>query len=183
MPPTELFPSKICDDYFGVQRFDREVEGLGISSEANSGTKPVSIRKIHMVSAAGLLETSHREFNLDYDHLFRLTRRICPGVDNQRQLFTLMCFNVLIGNHDDHSKNFAYLYLEQQGRWSLAPAFDLTRNSGVMGQHSITVGGKGRYIEDDDLIALGAKAGLSRRWCAETLNDMHLKVEDFGDLT
>jgi serine/threonine-protein kinase HipA len=36
----------------------------------------------------------------------------------------LMVFNALAHNHDDHSKNFAYLF--DQGRWVLAPAYNLT---------------------------------------------------------
>lgn len=169
MPPTELFPSHMCDGYFGVQRFDREVDTTGTPSTSTSR----NIRTIHMVSAAGLLETSHREFNLDYDHLFRLTRRICPELESLEQLFRLMCFNVLIGNHDDHSKNFAYLYNEEKGQWHLAPAFDLTRTSGVMGQHATTIRGKGHTITDEDLITLATQAGLSTRWCTRTLKEMH----------
>lgn len=49
MEETRLFSSDICDGYFGTKRFDR-----------NSG------ERIHMVSAAGLLETSHRIPNLAY---------------------------------------------------------------------------------------------------------------------
>ena len=56
MTETRLFPSKICSGYFGIKRFDRE----------NS-------KKLHMVSASGLLETSHRLPNLDYNTLMKLS--------------------------------------------------------------------------------------------------------------
>lgn len=59
MPETRLFPSKICSGYFGVKRFDR--------------TKGKTDKKVHMVSASGLLETSHRLPNLDYNILMKLT--------------------------------------------------------------------------------------------------------------
>ena len=51
MPETRLFPSKICSGYFGVKRFDRK-----------------NGKKVHMVSASGLLETSHRLPSLDTIH-------------------------------------------------------------------------------------------------------------------
>lgn len=159
IPPTALFPSEVCAGYFGVQRFDR-VSGGG------------QVRKVYMVSAAGLLETSHRESNLDYSILFRLTRRICPQARESEQLFRLMCFNVLIGNRDDHAKNFAFLFDEVSGQWHLSPAYDMTRSPGVMGQHSITVRGKVRDITDEDLVTQGTVAGLPESWCRKVLRQM-----------
>jgi len=35
-----------------------------------------------------------------------------------------MLFNVLARNQDDHTRNIAFL-MNQQGTWSLAPAFDM----------------------------------------------------------
>lgn len=61
LPETRLFPSKVCGGYFGVRRFDRPLQADGGET------------KTHMVSAGGLLETSHRIPNLDYDILMRLT--------------------------------------------------------------------------------------------------------------
>ena len=56
MTETRLFPSKICSGYFGIKRFDRK-----------------NGKKVHMVSVSGLLETSHRLPNLDYNTLMKLT--------------------------------------------------------------------------------------------------------------
>ena len=96
MPPTKLFPSKICKGYFGVKRFDRV---------ASAG----KTEKIHVVSASGLLETSHRVPNLSYELLLRLTWKICGSLDEVVRMYRLMCFNVAIGNKDDHAKNFAFI--------------------------------------------------------------------------
>ncbi len=35
-----------------------------------------------------------------------------------------MVFNVIARNHDDHSKNFSFM-MNDDGRWSLAPAYDI----------------------------------------------------------
>ncbi len=72
-----------------------------------------------------------------------------------------MCFNVLAGNRDDHSKNFSYLYDENKNAWRLSPAYDLTRNAGMNGQHATTVSGKGADIADDDLLRVGVQAGIA----------------------
>ncbi len=148
VPEAKLFPSKRCDGYFGVKRFDRE-------SGANGS------KKIHMVSAGALLETSHRTPNLDYETLMRLTLRMTQSAEGIEQLYKLMCFNVFIGNRDDHSKNFSYLYDEQSASWSLSPAYDLTSNPGLYGERATTVNGKGRDIALQDLVEVGEKAGLS----------------------
>ena len=36
-----------------------------------------------------------------------------------------MAFNIIARNQDDHVKNIAFL-MDKSGRWSLAPAFDVT---------------------------------------------------------
>ena len=77
-----------------------------------------------MVSAGGLLETSHRIPNLDYDILMRLTLMLTHSSCDTEALFRLMCFNVFAGNRDDHAKNFSYLYDEDDGSWHLSPAYD-----------------------------------------------------------
>ena len=72
MTETRLFPSKICSGYFGIKRFDRK-----------------NGKKVHMVSVSGLLETSHRLPNLDYNILMKLTleltRTVFHLMENTRQ--------------------------------------------------------------------------------------------------
>ena len=122
MPETRLFPSKICSGYFGVKRFDRK-----------------NGKKIHMVSASGLLETSHRLPNLDYNILMKLTLEITRNYQDIEQLLRLMCFNVFAHNRDDHSKNFSYLYDDNKKEWHLSPAYDLTYSSSFNGEDILSV--------------------------------------------
>lgn len=150
MPETRLFPSKRCSGYFGVKRFDR----------ADGGEE-----RIHMLSAGAALETSHRLFNLDYETLMRLTQRMTGDSKDTERLFRLMCFNVFAGNRDDHAKNFSYLYDESNDCWHLSPAYDITCNVGVYGEHAATVNGRGKNIRNEDLEAVGLGAGMSKREC------------------
>jgi serine/threonine-protein kinase HipA len=41
------------------------------------------------------------------------------------ELFGRMVFNAVCGNDDDHVRNHAVVFRPQEGRWRLAPAFDV----------------------------------------------------------
>lgn len=74
-----------------------------------------------------------------------------------------MVFNVLVGNRDDHAKNFTFLYDDLSQSWTLSPAYDLTRNSGMNGEHATTVNGKGKDISPEDMIEVARRAGIALR--------------------
>ena len=169
IPETRLFPSRRCEGYFGIRRFDRVHDGS-------------RVRKIHMVSAGALLETSHRIPNLDYETLMRLTWRMTDSEKDVERLYRLMCFNVFIGNRDDHSKNFSYVYDEGERAWHLSPAYDLTQNSGAYGEHATTVNGKGRGISLDDLVVVGVEAGIARSVATSVACDMRELIASEGML-
>lgn len=167
MPETRLFPSKRCAGYFGAKRFDRVSDG--------KGKAPC---RVHMVSAGALLEASHRVPSLDYHHLMKLTLSITKSMTEVERLYRLMCFNVFFGNRDDHAKNFSYLYAAAKDRWLLSPAYDLTPNAGMSGEHATTVDGKGRSIEEADLVAVGVAAGLPQSRCVEIARSIRDVVGD-----
>lgn len=164
MPETKLFSSKRCAGYFGVKRFDRGPSG----------------ERAHMLSAGAALETSHRLFNLDYDTLMRLTWRITNDSEDIERLFRLMCFNVFVGNRDDHAKNFSYLYDEKRASWHLSPAYDLTCNPGVYGEHAAMVNGKGKGIFSADLEAVGIAAGMTAHMCRQIISEVRSVLGDTG---
>lgn len=148
MTQTRLFPSKRCAGYFGTRRFDRKRDDMG------------AVTRIHMLSVSALLETSHRIPNLDYHLLMKLTWEITKDFSEVLRLYRLMCFNVFAHNRDDHSKNFTYLYDEQESRFKLAPAYDLTYSSSLNGEHATTVNGNGTAPGMEDLLAVASQAGI-----------------------
>ena len=145
MPETRLFASAKGPGYFGVRRFDR-----------------VNGQKIHAHTACGLLHASHRFPSMDYENLIRLTASLTRSSREVERMVALMVFNVLAGNRDDHTRNFAFL-MDEHFHWHLAPAYDLTRCVGFNGEHCSTVNGKGRDITDRDLIQAAAVGGLAAR--------------------
>lgn len=145
VPEVKLFPSKVCKGYFGIKRFDR-----------------VNEKRVHMLSVSALLETSHRIPNLDYNILMKLTLSLTKSFDEVLKMFKLMCFNVFSHNRDDHSKNFTFLYLEDEKRWVLSPAYDLTYSFSIGGEHATTVNGNGKNPSLVDILAVAENIGIKK---------------------
>lgn len=151
MPEIKLFPSKISSGYFGIKRFDRKKLLTG------------AIRKLHMISVSGLLETSHRIPNLDYNDLMQLTLNLTKSFEEVEKLFRLMCFNVFSHNRDDHSKNFSFIYNEDLNKWELSPAYDLTYSYSINGEHATTINGNGVNPGLNDILNVAEKIGLDKK--------------------
>lgn len=164
MSETRLFSSENCEGYFGIKRFDR------ISDK--NGTK-----RIHMLTAAALLELNFEHPSLDYHSLMKLTKILTR--DNEKDvenMFRRMCFNVFAHNRDDHSKNFTYLYDETGDRWNLSPAYDLTYSNTYYGEHTTTVDGNGRNPGRKELLAVGMTAGMKKSSCERIIDEIQTCV-------
>ncbi|MEG2146312.1 MAG: type II toxin-antitoxin system HipA family toxin [Lachnospiraceae bacterium] len=144
MTDTRLLPSEFCEGYFATKRFDRE-----------------NNQKIHMVSVSGLLETSHRIPNLDYNILMQLTLKITHSYEEVEKLFRWMCFNVFAHNRDDHAKNFSFLYKDEG--WKLSPAYDLTYSDSIGGEHATTINGNGSDPGMDDIMEVAKKTMMDEK--------------------
>ena len=158
MTETRLFPSKICSGYFGIKRFDRK-----------------NGKKVHMVSVSGLLETSHRLPNLDYNTLMKLTLELTRNYQDIEQLFRLMCFNVFAHNRDDHSKNFSFLFNDTKKEWHISPAYDLTYSFSFNGEHATTINGEGKNPTLDDILAVAKNIGLKEKFAKDIASDIQEK--------
>ncbi len=159
MTETQLIASKVCEGYFKTERFDRK-----------------NGEKILTVTFAGLLEADFRAPSCDYETYMKLTRILTKdNTHDLDQLYRLMCFNVLAHNRDDHTKNFSFVYTDDQS-WRLAPAYDLTYSDTYFGEHTTSVNGKGKDISDDDLIKVGTGAGLSKARCRDLLDTIRTEI-------
>ena len=166
MSETKLFPSEVCEGYFGIKRFDR------ISDK--SGTK-----RVHMLTAAALLELDFEQPSLDYHSLMKLTKIITrDNRDDVENMFRRMCFNVFAHNRDDHSKNFTYLYNESTDSWRLSPAYDLTYSNTYYGEHTTTVDGNGRNPGEKQLLAVGIAAGMKKELCKDIITEIKSCVNE-----
>jgi serine/threonine-protein kinase HipA len=67
-----------------------------------------------------------------------------------------MTFNIIARNHDDHAKNFAFLFKNK--KWELAPAYDLAYSykpgSKWVNSHWMTLNGKRDDFNREDFYSL-----------------------------
>ena len=107
-------------------------------------------RRIHCVSAGTALRAqtiAGQEPELGYPGLAQLLRRagVADADQNLRdmqQLFRRMVFNILVDNTDDHEKNHALRVLAptRQGKYRLAPAYDVLPTNSGQGYQEFIVG-------------------------------------------
>lgn len=160
MTETRLFQSDFCEGYFGTVRFDRIVK---------DGQKI----KVHMATAAALLEADFRAPCMDYHTLMKLTKILTK--DNKievESMFRRMCFNVYAHNRDDHAKNFSFLYDEASAEWQLSPAYDLTYSNTYYGEHTTSVDGNGANPGGKELVKVGMQAGMKKQRCVEIIEEI-----------
>ena len=154
MTSTRLFALPNDQFAFGTQRFDRR------------GTT-----RVHVHSLAGLLHANFQVPSVSYEDFFRVTRRL---TQDQRELIKavrICAFNVLMNNRDDHAKNLSFLR-EADGRWVLAPPYDLTYSPGHRGEHFMDVAGEGKAPARVHVLAAAAKAGLSASVAGRVLDEL-----------
>ena len=153
MSETKLFESSKCKGYFGTKRFDRMMD---------NGSQ----KRIHMLTAAALLEIDFEQPSLDYHSLMKLTKIITnDNKEDIENMYRRMCFNVFAHNRDDHSKNFTFLYDDINDSWRLSPAYDLTFSNTYYGEHTTMVDGNGRNPGMKELVNVGVQAGMNRDIC------------------
>lgn len=156
MSDTHLFPSTICEGYFGTRRFDRTSDH----------------EKVHVETVKAILNLPFDMPSLDYSSLLKLTDILTTHDMTQvRQMFLLAVFNVIAHNQDDHSRNFAFLYDKENDRWNLVPAYDLTYSTTAYNEHTTSANWKGNP-DAEDLIAIAEPFGINRK----DAEDIILKV-------
>jgi serine/threonine-protein kinase HipA len=142
--------------HFMSRRFDRRDDG----------------EKMHMQSLCAL---SHFDFNHagahSYEQALLAIRQLNLPMAAVEEMFRRMTFNIVARNQDDHVKNIAFL-MDKAGRWSLAPAFDMTYSYNPTGtwtgSHQMTVNGKRDGFTLADFRAC-AKSALMKRGRAEAI--------------
>lgn len=153
VPQTEmLFDGK--DWHYAIKRFDR-VEG----------------KKIHMHTLAGL---THIDFNepghYSYEEFWRIGRALTRDNSINLEIFKRAIFNVIARNQDDHAKNSSFL-MDESGRWSLSPAYDITFANGekYTANHQMSTNAKLSDFTLTDLVTFGNKLGINESTLKEII--------------
>ncbi len=141
--------------------------------------------KLHAQSLCAL---AHYDFNdpgaYAYEQALMVIRRLGLGMAALEQLFRRMVFNVIARNQDDHVKNIAFL-MDRDGRWSLAPAFDMTYSYNPAGrwtvQHQMSINGKRDGFTMDDFRACAQSAMMKRGRAATIVAEVATAVAQWPD--
>jgi len=123
----------------------------------------------HFQSLCGL---AHYDFNMPgvygYEQAFAVMRKLRISEACAIQQYRRMIFNVIARiarNQDDHTKNIAFL-MDNNGKWRLSPAFDVTYSHNPAGkwtnQHQMSINGKRDHFLLADLIDVGESISLPR---------------------
>lgn len=136
--------------HFMTRRFDR----------------PTGRAKLHMQSLGAL---AHFDFNRagahSYEQALLVIRQLGLPMSAIEEQYRRMAFNVIARNQDDHVKNIAFL-MDQGGRWSLSPAFDMTYAYTPRGtwtnRHQMSLNGKRDDFTLEDLRACARTASMKR---------------------
>lgn len=152
-----MMPCELLEEggraHFLTKRFDR-----------------IGNEKIHYQSLCAMAHADFKKIGgYSYEQIFAIMRELKMEFSDAVEMLRRLVFNVVFRNQDDHSKNFGFIY--QQNQWRLAPAFDVAfsynPDSYWTRQHNITINGKQSDIEYSDI---KAAIGSSPRLLAELPN-------------
>jgi serine/threonine-protein kinase HipA len=131
----------------------------------------------HVVSMKTLLGATNYYY-FGYGDMADIVRQLSdvPGKD-LKGLFQQCVFNALIGNTDDHLKNFAMMRSEQG--WHLTQAFDLLPDVNNNREHVLHFGSAGTIPSIDDLVPLGKLFGLSTKATQSVIHEVRSAIEEF----
>ena len=153
--------------HFMTRRFDRLAGG----------------EKLHMQSLCAL---AHFDFNsagaYSYEQALLTIRQLKLPMVAVEEQFRRMVFNIVARNQDDHVKNIAFL-MNQQGEWSLAPAFDVTYSYNPIGAwtatHQMTMNGKRDGFKLADFETCAKAAVMKRGRAAAILDEVVAAVQQW----
>ena len=141
---VDMMPCRLLHEgnrrHFIAQRFDR-----------------IKNSKLHVQTLNGLAHVDYKKPGaFSYAELFGIARQLKLSAVEAEQLFKRMTFNIIARNHDDHSKNFAFIL--KKDKWSLAPAYDLAYSykagSKWVNSHWMSLNGKRDSFARSDFYSL-----------------------------
>jgi serine/threonine-protein kinase HipA len=149
-----MMPCRLYEEngrsHFMTRRFDRLDNG----------------DKVHMQSLFAMMHLDNQLPGAhSYEQAMLAIERLGIGKSALEEQFRRMAFNVIGRNQDDHTKNIAFL-MDKDGRWKLAPAFDVVYSWNPAGdwtsRHQMTINGKRDDFSSSDLLAVAARFGIQQ---------------------
>ena len=147
------------EKHFVTKRFDRKGE-----------------KKLHMQTLAALYPEAD-----SYERLLWVCRKMRLSEPESEEVYRRMVFNILANNTDDHNKNFSFL-MDEQGRWTLSPSYDMTyifNTGGFLPEtnHCLMICGKMSGITKEDVLLLAKGNGI--RKAKEIISEVATSIKEF----
>jgi len=149
MSDSYISPDNIRAHFF-TKRFDR-----------------INGEKIHMQTLCNIAGMDYKNpLSHSYESVFNTIQKLNCDFSDKEEMFRRCVFNVVSQNNDDHTKNISFL-MDNFGKWRLSPAYDITysynENNLWLKQHQLSVNGKRKKINSNDLLKLGKNFGIRNR--------------------
>jgi serine/threonine-protein kinase HipA len=132
--------------------------------------------RVHLVSMKTLLLES---FYHRYDDIAEVIRKISDyPKEDLEHMYRHMVFNAVIGNTDDHVKNYSMQH-DDRG-WRLTPAYDLLPNVGENTEHALSFGNSAYFPSSKKLLEIGrGPFMLSIKKAQTILDEVYSAVSDW----
>ena len=132
-------------------------------------------KKVHVQTLNGIAHIDYKKpGSYSYAELFGIARQLKLSAPDAGQLLKRMTFNIIARNHDDHSKNIAFVL--KNDKWTLAPAYDLVYSfkpgSKWVNSHWMSLNGKRDNFSRSDFYSLEKLSPLfSKRKIDDTIDE------------
>lgn len=160
----KMSPSELLMDgkraHFMTKRFDR-----------------VGNKKLFMASLCAMDHADYKQTGTySYEQLLSVARQLKLPRQDAIEIYRRMVFNVIARNHDDHTKNTAFLLASIDSPWQLAPAFDIAysykKDSPWVNAHQMSLNGKRDGFSREDLLAVGSLIGNFKKQSQQIIDQV-----------
>ena len=144
----------------------------------------VNGRKVHMQTLCGIAHFDYRLLRAySYEQAFAVMRALRLTYKEAQEMFRRMVFNVVVRNHDDHTKNISFL-MDRDGKWRLSPAYDIGYAYNPDGKwtstHQMSINGKFSDITVNDLLECAARNNIKN--AAQIIDEVCEKASGWPDI-
>ena len=145
-----MMPCELLHDgpraHFLTKRFDR-----------------IGNQKVHVLTLCAMEHADYKQpGGFSYEQLLTTARKLRLPRADAEQIFKRMVFNIVARNHDDHTKNTAFM-LDANFNWRLAPAYDIAYSfkpgSAWVDKHQMSLNGKRDNFTRADLMSISKLIG------------------------
>ncbi|WP_448218568.1 type II toxin-antitoxin system HipA family toxin [Endozoicomonas sp. 2B-B] len=138
----------------------------------------------HMQTLCGLMDADFRQPSMDYEDLLKVSQILCQNPAVAQEQFARAIFNLFAMNQDDHTKNWSFL-MDDHGRWSLAPFYDVTFSPTPYNNHMTAYMGYGSQPPLEVIQKLASQANFAnwnqaRRVIEQVVESVHSWSDQAG---